>query len=91
MSYKKKLSQITTFIFDVDGVLTDGSVILENCIFRRCRQKCIYYQSKASVVLTFLWYQELTNGYEPGLPDVHCLQKTKPHCRQDHDDEVCQR
>lgn len=30
MSYKKKLSQITTFIFDVDGVLTDGSVILES-------------------------------------------------------------
>ncbi len=30
MSYKKKLSQISTFIFDVDGVLTDGSVILES-------------------------------------------------------------
>ena len=30
MSYKKKLSQITTFIFDVDGVLTEGSVILES-------------------------------------------------------------
>ena len=30
MSYKKKLFQITTFIFDVDGVLTDGSVILES-------------------------------------------------------------
>ena len=30
MSYKNKLSQITTFIFDVDGVLTDGSVILES-------------------------------------------------------------
>ena len=30
MSYKKKLCQITTFIFDVDGVLTDGSVILES-------------------------------------------------------------
>ena len=30
MSYKNKLSQITTFIFDVDGVLTDGTVILES-------------------------------------------------------------
>ena len=30
MSYKNKLSQISTFIFDVDGVLTDGSVILEH-------------------------------------------------------------
>lgn len=27
-SYKEKLNQITTFIFDVDGVLTDGSLIL---------------------------------------------------------------
>ncbi|MGM0477629.1 MAG: KdsC family phosphatase [Bacteroidota bacterium] len=28
MSYKKKLSGISTFIFDVDGVLTDGNVYL---------------------------------------------------------------
>ena len=28
MSYKKKLAGITTFIFDVDGVLTDGNVLL---------------------------------------------------------------
>lgn len=28
-SYKTKLAEITTFIFDVDGVLTDGSVILD--------------------------------------------------------------
>lgn len=27
-SYKEKLPQITTFIFDVDGVLTDGSVMV---------------------------------------------------------------
>lgn len=29
MNYPEGLSNITTFIFDVDGVLTDGSVILE--------------------------------------------------------------
>lgn len=28
ISYKQKLNNITTFILDVDGVLTDGSVIL---------------------------------------------------------------
>lgn len=28
MSYKQKLSSITTFIFDVDGVLTDGNVLV---------------------------------------------------------------
>ena len=30
MSYKQKLSEINTFIFDVDGVLTDGNVILDS-------------------------------------------------------------
>ena len=30
MSYKKALQNITTFIFDVDGDLTDGSVILDS-------------------------------------------------------------
>ena len=30
MSYKEKLQNINTFIFDVDGVLTDGSVILDS-------------------------------------------------------------
>lgn len=28
ISYKQKLKNITTFIFDVDGVLTDGSILL---------------------------------------------------------------
>ena len=28
MNYKEKLHYITTFIFDVDGVLTDGKIIL---------------------------------------------------------------
>ena len=28
MNYKAKLKDITTFIFDVDGVLTDGKVYL---------------------------------------------------------------
>ncbi len=27
-SYKKKLNHITTFVFDIDGVLTDGSVYI---------------------------------------------------------------
>ena len=30
MSYKEKLSAIGTFIFDIDGVLTDGSVLILN-------------------------------------------------------------
>ena len=30
LSYKQRLNQITTFIFDVDGVFTDGKVYLIN-------------------------------------------------------------
>ncbi len=30
MNYKQKLKDITTFVFDVDGVLTDGLVILDS-------------------------------------------------------------
>ncbi len=29
-SYKKKLNHITTFVFDIDGVLTDGKVYIAN-------------------------------------------------------------
>lgn len=29
-NYKEKLKHITTFIFDYDGVMTDGKVILTN-------------------------------------------------------------
>jgi len=29
-SYKEYLKDITTFIFDVDGVLTDGSIFIDN-------------------------------------------------------------
>ena len=28
MNYKEKLNHIKTFIFDVDGVLTDGKILL---------------------------------------------------------------
>lgn len=28
MNYKEKLNQVSTFIFDIDGVLTDGSIFL---------------------------------------------------------------
>jgi 3-deoxy-D-manno-octulosonate 8-phosphate phosphatase (KDO 8-P phosphatase) len=34
-NYKEKLKDITTFIFDVDGVLTDGNVIIYNGEFIR--------------------------------------------------------
>lgn len=30
ISYKERLTKVTTFIFDVDGVLTNGEVMLYN-------------------------------------------------------------
>lgn len=40
MSYKKLLNHVTTFMFDVDGVLTDGDVlVLENIVARRLNSR----------------------------------------------------
>jgi 3-deoxy-D-manno-octulosonate 8-phosphate phosphatase (KDO 8-P phosphatase) len=48
-SYKEKLSAITTFIFDVDGVLTNGEVILfENQVVRTLNSKDGYALQYAS-------------------------------------------
>ena len=30
MNYKEKLNRITTFVLDVDGVLTDGKILLHS-------------------------------------------------------------
>ena len=35
ISYKERLKKVTTFMFDVDGVLTDSSIILYNGEFLR--------------------------------------------------------
>jgi 3-deoxy-D-manno-octulosonate 8-phosphate phosphatase (KDO 8-P phosphatase) len=49
-SYKQKLNQINTFIFDVDGVFTDGKVyLLKEDNFRAFNSKdgyAIQYASK---------------------------------------------
>lgn len=49
MNYKIKLKDITTFIFDVDGVLTDGSVtIFQNDLLRTLSAKDGYALQYAS-------------------------------------------
>ena len=30
MNYKEKLNEINTFIFDIDGVFTDGTIIVDS-------------------------------------------------------------
>src|SRR5690554_6305171 len=49
MSYKIKLSSISTFIFDIDGVLTDGSVnIFTNEAVRSLNSRDAYALQYAS-------------------------------------------
>ncbi len=51
-SYKEKLAHITTFIFDVDGVFTNGEVLMMNGdVFRTLHSKdgyAVQYASKLS-------------------------------------------
>ena len=30
MNYKEKLNEINTFIFDIDGVFTDGTIVVDS-------------------------------------------------------------
>lgn len=49
ISYKERLNPITTFMFDVDGVLTDGDVILfKNEVVRTLNSKDAYAMQNAA-------------------------------------------
>lgn len=66
MSYKQKLRAITTFIFDVDGVLTDGKVyLMRDEVVRALNSKDGYslqYASKMNYKLFII-----TGGYSEDL------------------------
>ena len=79
MSYKTKLNPIDTFIFDVDGVLTDGKVyFFENEIMRALNSKdgyALQYAAKMGYQIFII-----TGGYsedlkkrllELGIKEVH--------------------
>lgn len=79
MSYKTKLNTIDTFIFDVDGVLTDGKVyFFENEIMRALNSKdgyALQYAAKMGYQIFII-----TGGYsedlkkrllELGIKEVH--------------------
>jgi 3-deoxy-D-manno-octulosonate 8-phosphate phosphatase (KDO 8-P phosphatase) len=79
MSYKTKLNPIDTFIFDVDGVLTDGKVyFMENEIVRALNSKdgyALQYAAKMGYQIFII-----TGGYsedlkkrllELGIKEVH--------------------
>lgn len=65
-SYKEKLNPITTFIFDVDGVLTDGKVILlDNEVVRTLNSRDGYaLQFAAKMGYNILI---VTGGYSPAV------------------------
>tara|TARA_B100000524_G_scaffold188747_2_gene97809 strand:+ start:6810 stop:7325 length:516 start_codon:yes stop_codon:yes gene_type:complete len=66
MNYKEKLKDITTFIFDVDGVLTDGKVyLLKEEVVRALNSKdgyALQYASKNNYQIFII-----TGGYSEDL------------------------
>jgi len=85
MSYKTKLNHINTFIFDVDGVLTDGKVyFMENEIMRALNSKdgyALQYASKMGYQIFII-----TGGYSEdlkkrlldlGIKEVHLRSSNK--------------
>jgi len=85
MNYKTKLNHIDTFIFDVDGVLTDGKVyFLENEIMRALNSKdgyALQYACKMGYQIFII-----TGGYsedlkrrmlELGIKEVHLRSSNK--------------
>ena len=66
MNYKEKLKNITTFIFDVDGVLTDGKVyLLKDEVVRALNSKdgyALQYASKNNYKLFII-----TGGFSEDL------------------------
>ena len=53
MSYKTKLKKIKNFVFDVDGVFTDGSIIFG-----------LVYLSILSLLIWFIAYILYKKGYK---------------------------
>jgi len=85
MNYKTKLNHIDTFIFDVDGVLTDGKVyFLENEIMRALNSKDGYAMQYACKMGYQIFI--ITGGYsedlkrrmlELGIKEVHLRSSNK--------------
>jgi len=66
MNYKQKLTEISTFIFDLDGVLTDGKVyFMENEIVRALNSKDGYAMQYAVKMGYTIFI--ITGGYNEDL------------------------
>lgn len=90
-SYKEKLNEITCFIFDVDGVLTDGNVyLLKDEIVRAINSKDAYalqYASKMGCLIFIISggnsEEVRTRLLEFGVTEVHLSVHEKLSCYED--------
>ncbi|NBU91007.1 MAG: 3-deoxy-D-manno-octulosonate 8-phosphate phosphatase, partial [Flavobacteriia bacterium] len=91
ISYKEKLNTISTFIFDVDGVLTDGKVYLfKDEIVRAINSKDAYalqYSAKMgfrTFIISGGNSEEVrTRLMEFGVTEVHLSVHEKLRCYED--------
>ena len=61
MNYKIKLNDIKVFIFDIDGVLTDGNVLLDNGNYLRALNSKDSYAIQYAAKMGYLVFM-ITGG-----------------------------
>lgn len=91
ISYKEKLKEITTFIFDVDGVFTDGKVyLLKSDNFRALNSKdgyAVQYASKMGYKIFIITGGHSEEVYDRllglGTTEVHLRTHNKLACYND--------
>ena len=71
MNYKIKLNEIKVFIFDIDGVLTDGNVLLDNGNYLRALNSKDSYAIQYAAKMGYLVFM-ITGGSSKEMKD--CLE-----------------
>ena len=76
-NYKIKLNQINTFIFDIDGVLTDGNVLLDNGNYLRALNSKDSYAIQYAAKMGYRIFM-ITGGSSKEMKD--CLENLGVTC-----------
>ncbi len=77
MNYKIKLNEIKVFIFDIDGVLTDGNVLLDNGNYLRALNSKDSYAIQYAAKMGYLVFM-ITGGSSKEMKD--CLENLGVTC-----------
>jgi 3-deoxy-D-manno-octulosonate 8-phosphate phosphatase (KDO 8-P phosphatase) len=77
MNYKIKLNEIKVFIFDIDGVLTDGNVLLDNGNYLRSLNSKDSYAIQYAAKMGYLVFM-ITGGSSKEMKD--CLENLGVTC-----------